>query len=63
MFDLNGGIRREHLNIRLTVRNLANNRALLAGGQFRTDGVTGVNDVLATFLQPRTLELGVDYAF
>jgi iron complex outermembrane recepter protein len=63
VFDLNGGIRRDHLNIRLTVRNLANNRALLAGGQLRTDGVTGVNDVLATFLQPRTLELGVDYAF
>ena len=47
----------------LSLESSLNNRSLLAGGQFRTDGVTGVNDVLATFLQPRTLELGVDYAF
>lgn len=63
VFDLNAGVRREHVNIRLNVRNLANNRALLAGGQLRTNGLTGNSDILGTFLQPRTVELGVDYSF
>ena len=63
VIDLNTGIRREHVNIRLTVRNLANSRALLGGGAIRSNSVTGIDTVLASFLQPRTLELGVDYAF
>jgi hypothetical protein len=63
VFDLNAGIRRDHLNIRLTARNLANNRALVGGGMLRTDGVTGASDILGTFLQPRTLDLGADYSF
>lgn len=63
VFDLNAGIRHDHLNIRLTVRNLANNRALVGGGMLRTDGVTGASDILGTFLQPRTLDLGADYTF
>jgi hypothetical protein len=29
----------------------------------RTDGVTGASDILGTFLQPRTLDLGADYSF
>jgi iron complex outermembrane receptor protein len=64
VFDLHASVRDEHLTFSLYAHNVANNRAL-TGASFNqtTDGVTGAQQVSITNLQPRTVALGVDYAF
>jgi outer membrane receptor protein involved in Fe transport len=68
--DLNGSARNEHLTIKAYVRNLANKRAIVGGassgigqGLTQTNAETGVSQVFATFIQPRTVGVGVDYTF
>jgi iron complex outermembrane recepter protein len=64
VFDLHASVRDEHLTFSLYGHNIANSRAL-TGANFNqtTDGVTGAQQVSITNLQPRTIALGVDYAF
>jgi outer membrane receptor protein involved in Fe transport len=62
--DLHSSIQDDHLTFSFYVHNLANSRALTgAGFTPTTNPLTGVQAVNITDLQPRTLALGVDYAF
>jgi iron complex outermembrane recepter protein len=62
--DLHSSIQEDHLTFSFYVHNLANSRALTgAGFTPTTNSLTGAQAVNITDLQPRTLGLGVDYAF
>jgi outer membrane receptor protein involved in Fe transport len=64
--DLNASVRDNHLTFKAYVRNLANNDAITGPsnqGLVITNGVTGNQQVFASYLQPRTVGLGVDYNF
>src|SRR5258708_14672036 len=61
---LRSGLREEHLTFSLYAHNVTNSRALTGAGFTQTtDGVTGARQVNITNLQPRTIAVGVDYAF
>src|SRR5882757_31137 len=65
LYNLNAGIGSDHLTFRAYVHNLTNSRAIVSNGitgrSVETDAVTGATQVLAGFLQPRTVGIGVDY--
>jgi outer membrane receptor protein involved in Fe transport len=62
--DLHSSLREEHLTFSLYAHNVTNSRALTGAGFTQTtDGVTGARQVNITNLQPRTIAVGVDYAF
>jgi outer membrane receptor protein involved in Fe transport len=64
--DLNAHIRNEHLTIKAYVKNLTNNDALTAvseNGGVVINGLTGNKEVITSYLQPRTVGVGVDYRF
>jgi outer membrane receptor protein involved in Fe transport len=64
--DLNASVRNNHLTFKAYVRNLANNDAITGPsnqGLVVTNGLTGNHEVFASYLQPRTVGLGVDYNF
>jgi iron complex outermembrane recepter protein len=67
LYNLNASAGTDHLTFRAYVRNLTNSRALVSNGitghTVETDAVTGASQVLAGFLQPRTVGVGVDYKF
>jgi iron complex outermembrane receptor protein len=70
VIDLNASLRNDHLTIKAYVRNLANDRAITGAAQggigqklVVTNSATGVSQIMTTFLQPRTVGLGVDYTF
>jgi len=69
VFDLNASVRNEHVSYKLYVRNLANNLAITGPGGpaaqnlVLTNSATGIPQITTSFLQPRTIGLGVDYTF
>jgi outer membrane receptor protein involved in Fe transport len=67
LYNLNASVVSDHLTFRAYVRNLTNSRAIVSNGitgrTVETDSVTGASQVLAGFLQPRTVGVGVDYKF
>jgi len=69
VIDLNANIREKHMSYKLYVRNVANNLAITGpgglGGQnlVLSNSATGTSQITTSFLQPRTIGLGVDYAF
>lgn len=67
LYNLNASVGPDHLRFRAYVRNLTNSRALVSNGitahTVETNAVTGASQVLAGFLQPRTVGVGVDYKY
>ena len=67
LYNLNASVGPDHLRFRAYVRNLTNSRALVSNGitahTVETNDVTGASQVLAGFLQPRTVGVGVDYKY
>jgi outer membrane receptor protein involved in Fe transport len=64
--DLNASVRNEHLTFKAYVRNLANNHAITGPsnqGLVVTNGATGNHEVFTSYLEPRTVGIGVDYKF
>jgi iron complex outermembrane recepter protein len=63
--DLNASVRNDHLTFKAYVRNLANNDAITAVSfeGLINNGVTGNQQLFSSYLQPRTVGLGVDYHF
>ena len=64
--DLNASVRNNHLTFKAYVRNLANSDAITGPSNQSlvvTNGLTGNHEVFASYLQPRTVGLGVDYSF
>jgi iron complex outermembrane receptor protein len=67
LWNLNARVGSDNLTFRAYVRNLTNSRAIVSNGitsrTVETDAVTGANQALVGFLQPRTVGVGVDYKF
>ena len=62
--NLNAGVSKDHLAVKLYARNLANSRALVGGGYgILTNSATGARPTVGAFLQPRTVGVGFDYEF
>jgi iron complex outermembrane receptor protein len=66
--DLNASLRNNHLTFKAYVRNLANKDSLTGPSNFNqtlvvANGTTGNQQVFSSYLQPRTVGLGVDYNF
>jgi iron complex outermembrane recepter protein len=64
--DLNAGVRDDHLNISLYIRNLTNKLAITGPSQqnlVAVNSASGAMTINTSFLQPRTVGVGVDYAF
>ncbi len=66
--DLNASVRNDHFTFKAYVRNLANRDALTGPSNFNqtlvvANGTTGNEQVFTSYLEPRTVGLGVDYRF
>jgi outer membrane receptor protein involved in Fe transport len=64
LVDMHASIRNRQWTVSLVVNNLANTRKISGAGYLNNDNyVTGTQQLNITDLRPRTLSLGVDYAF